>query len=85
MFSDHFIKRYIPRIWLDFLNLLTIKGNANKFRSQPKRLVFKKGETTVEVRAAHTYSMTVLIKGNNGRYDEIEFLWLNLRARFRLP
>jgi len=84
-FSDHFIKRYIPRIWLDFLYALAFESYANELWSQPMFPVFQECKTAIEVCAAHTYSISVLVKRNDRRYHKIEFARRNLRTGFGLP
>jgi len=72
MFSDNSIKRYIPRIWLNFLNLLTVESKADELWSAPVFLMAKKSKTAIEVSAAHADSMPVLVECNHWRNYQID-------------
>ena len=85
MFSDDSIKWYIPRIWLNFLNLLTVESETHELRFEPVFLVTQKCETTIEVCAAHANSMPMFVECDDRCDYQIDVLRCNLCARIRLP
>jgi len=54
---DYAEKRYIPRVWDDFLHFLTSKRDAHQFRAQELLPVQKKAKSPVKIAAAHTDSV----------------------------
>ena len=82
---DNSIKRYIPRIWLNFLDFLAAKGNANQFRANPISTMSKMGETTIVIRASHADAIAVLVECNSRRYYHVELSRIDEEATHRFP
>ena len=79
------VKPYIPRVWLNCLDFLAIKSDAYQFGPQPVLSVLQKWEAAVEVAAAHSNSMKVIIECNNWSDDNINLISIYSWARNRLP
>ena len=78
MFGDDSIKRYIPRIWLNFLNLLAVESEADEFRLEPMSFVPKERKAAIKVCATHADTVPVFVECNDRCNDEIYILRLNL-------
>lgn len=72
-------------VWLNFLDMLTVKRQADQLRPKPISPVFEKCETTIKVSAAHSDAIEVRIKSDERSYDEIQVFCCDLCAADRLP
>jgi hypothetical protein len=72
--ADHAIKPYIPRIWRNFLDCLTLKRDADKFRVYPVLAISQKRKAAVKIAAAHTDAVVVFIERNSRRNNNVKFL-----------
>jgi len=66
------IKLYIPRIWRDFLDLLTRKRNAHELRMKPVTTMSQERESTIEVATAHADAVRFPVERDSRRDDKIE-------------
>ena len=71
-FRDHCIKRYIPRVWRNFLDFLATKGNADQFGAKPFFPVAQVREASVVIGATHADAVAVVVESNGWRDDNIE-------------
>ena len=85
VFANDSVKRYIPRIWLNFLNLLAVKSKADKLRFEPISFVPQERKAAIKVCAAHANTMSVLVECDDRCDNEIDILRSNLHARLWLP
>ena len=72
-------------VWLNFLDMLTVKCHADQLWPKPISPVFEKCKTTVKVSAAHSDAIEVPVKSDERSYDEIQIFCRNLCAADRLP
>jgi len=84
-FSYDLIKPYVPRVWLYFLDSLAFKCKPEQLWAEPVFLVFQKVETTIKIAAAHTDTISTVIKSNNRCDNEVDFPQRNLRTSYWLP
>lgn len=85
VFGKYLIKWYVPRVWRNFLDFLTVERNAEQLWAQPSLPVFQKGKCAVEITTAHADAMTVHVEGDNRRNDKITQARGNTLARNWLP
>lgn len=86
------IKPYIPRIWRNLLDFLTLKRHANKFRANPVLSVAKERKATIVITATHANSIPFAIKRDSGgnhqiqlpRFDQNAARWLPQTEKIRL-
>ena len=71
-FGDDREKRYVPRVWGDFSDLLAGKSGADEFWVKPGVAMTKKRKSPVEIAAAHANAMIVAVESDDGRNDGIE-------------
>ena len=67
----YFVKRYVPRVWGDFLDFLAVKRDVDQLRSQPLSSMSQEVKVAVEVTAAHANAMVLIVEGNDWRDNEI--------------
>ena len=68
----HRIKSYIPRVWRNFLDFLTMKGNADQLGTKPLFSIAKVCETSIVIGASHADAIVVFVKGNGWRNDNVK-------------
>jgi len=73
LIANYAIKPYIPRIWRNFLDFLTLKRNADEFRTNPVFAMPQKGKTPIEIATAHADPMSVFIERDRRCNDQVEF------------
>ena len=72
MFGNDSIKRYIPRIWRNFLDFLAIEGNANQLWAKPDLSVAEVCKTAVVITAAHSDAIAIAVESNGRCDDDVE-------------
>ncbi len=84
-FCINAIKLYIPRVWSNFLDFLAIERKPDQFRFVPKTSVSQERETSIEISAAHSDSMAIIIKSNDGCKNNVDSFRCNKRTRNGFP
>ena len=77
-FADYVIKPYIPRLWHNFLDFLTVECKSDELRSQPRLSAAQESKRAIEIAAAHTDAIASMIKSDEWCYDDVEFQRLDL-------
>ena len=85
LIANYPIKPYIPRIWRNFLDFLTLKRNAEQFRSNPVFAVSQKRKATIVIAAAHADAMSVFIECDGRCNDQIAVVEVRSEPRDRVP
>lgn len=79
------IKPYIPRIWRNFLDFLTLKRYADQLRTKPVSAMPEKRETAVVITATHADSVSITVECDGRCNGDVEFLWRDQKAPSWLP
>ena len=78
-------KRYIPRIWRDFLGFLAVESETDELRSVPTLSAVEECEAAIEIPAAHTDSIAIRIENDDRRHDYVDPPWFYSFTGFGFP
>ena len=84
-FGNNRIKRYIPRVWRNFLDFLTTKRNADQLWSKPLFSMTQMCKAAIVISASHADPVVSIVVRNRRRNDNVQTLRVEQQSANGFP